>query len=66
MMRTPRFLLGGRLAPLVHDPGGDVGDAQHILVRFGGQSQHEVELHRVVAAGESCVAGAQQLLLRHV
>ena len=50
----------------MHDAGGHVGDPQHILVRLGGQSQHEVELHRAVTAGEGGAAALEQVLQRDI
>ena len=63
VMRTPRLLVLGALPPRVHDAGGQVRDAQHVLVRLGGQTQHEIELHGAAAAGKGRAAGLQQILL---
>ena len=59
-------LVARALAPGVHDVGRDLGNAEHILVRLGRKSQHEVELDRAVAAGKGAAAGGQQVLLGEI
>ena len=44
----------------------DVGNAEHVLVRLGRKSQHEVELDRAVAAGKGAAARGQQVLLGEI
>ena len=41
-------------------------DAEDVLVRLGGQTQHIIELDRVPAAGEGDLAGVEQILLGDV
>ena len=60
------LLVLGALPPCVHDPGGHVGNAQHILVRLRRQTQHEVQLHGAVPAGKGGAAALQQVVQRHV
>ena len=50
----------------MHDPGRQISDAQHVLVGFRGQAQHEIQLHGAVPPGEGRAAGLQQVLLGNV
>ncbi len=62
----PPLGVGGALLPRLVYLLGQLGDAQHILVGLGGQTQHEIELHAAPPAGEGGAAGAEDLLLRHI
>ncbi len=46
----------------VHDPLGGVGDALDVLHGLGGQTHHEIELHRGVAALKGDAAALFDLL----
>ncbi len=50
----------------MHDVGGDIGDTEHILVRFGGKPEHEIEFDGAVAARERAAAGGEQILLGEI
>ena len=65
-MRTPRARLGVHSRQAEIDLAGQVGDAQHILIRLGGQAQHKVQLDPAPAAGKSCSDGLHQVLLPQV
>ena len=60
------FLVHGVFLPrqdhLVHQ----LRDAEHVLVRFCGQTQHEIELDIVPAAGEGIGAGRQNFILGQI
>ena len=43
-------------------PGRQIGDAQHILIGFRGQAQHEIQLHGAVPPGEGRAAGLQMCI----
>ena len=58
--------IGGVVSPDVVDLGGQVGDAQHVLVGLGGQTQHEVELHTAPTTGKGGAAGVQQIFFGDV
>ena len=68
--QTPLFVHGVFL-PGLDDLVHQLGDAQHILVGFRGQTQHKVELYVVPASGKGLGAGIQnfvfgQILVDHV
>ena len=63
---NPPVLIAGGLPPSVEDVIGHLRDAQHILVGFRRQAQHEVELYRIPAAGEGGAETLVQVLLRHI
>ena len=60
------FLVHGVFLPrqdhLVHQ----LRDAEHVLVRFCGQTQHEIELDIVPAAGKGVGAGRQNFVLGQI
>ena len=60
------LFVAGVLAPRLQDLIDELCDAEHILVRFRGQAEHEVELHIVPAALKGDGAGIEDLLLRDI
>ena len=59
-------LVHGALAPGVHHMRRNVGNAEHVLVRFRRKAQHEVEFDRAVSARECAAAGFEQIFLREI
>jgi hypothetical protein len=62
-----RHLGGAQVAAAdgLHARGG-LDDAEHVLVGFGGQADHEVQLHALVPAREHALGGFQDVGLGDV
>ena len=60
------FFIGSMLLPGLNHPVYQFRNAQNIFIGFGGQPQHEIELHMVPAPRKRSGAGIQNLLLREI